>query len=81
VTAGSLPAGVKRTPALRRVPLIERIRLQSEPGNEGDVCAFELPSDAAPVEGLRRPEILVLRRAASPQSPAINLFRGADAPV
>jgi hypothetical protein len=49
VIGGSLPADVKRTSALRRVPLIEQIRLQSQPGNEGDVCAFELPSDSVPI--------------------------------
>jgi hypothetical protein len=49
VIDGSLPADVKRTSALRRVPLIEQIRLQSRPGNEGDVCAFELPSDSVPI--------------------------------
>jgi hypothetical protein len=46
---GRRPAEVKRTSALRRVPLIEQIRLQSEPGNEGDVCAFELPFDSVPI--------------------------------
>jgi hypothetical protein len=49
MTGGRLPADVKRTSALRRVPLIERIRLRSERGNEGDVCAFELPSDSVPI--------------------------------
>jgi hypothetical protein len=49
MTGGRLPADVKRTSALRRVPLIEQIRLRSERGNEGDVCAFELPSDSVPI--------------------------------
>jgi hypothetical protein len=49
VIGGSLPADVKRTSALRRVPLIEQIRLQSQPGNEGAACAFELPSDSVPI--------------------------------
>jgi hypothetical protein len=49
MTGGRLSADVKRTSALRRVPLIEQIRLRSERGNEGDVCAFELPSDSVPM--------------------------------
>jgi hypothetical protein len=49
VTGGSLPADVKRTSALRRVPLLERIRFRSEFGNEGDVCAFELPGEGFPI--------------------------------
>jgi hypothetical protein len=46
---GSLPADVKRTSALRRVPPLELIRLQSGCGTEGDVCAFELPRDGLPI--------------------------------
>jgi hypothetical protein len=46
---GSLPAGLKRTSALRRIPLLEEIRFRSEYGGEGDVCAFELPRDAFPI--------------------------------
>ena len=46
---GSLPANVKRTSALRRVPLLEAIRFRSACGVEGDVCAFELPPDASPI--------------------------------
>jgi hypothetical protein len=49
MTGGSLPANVKRTSALRRVPPLEAIRFQSECGSEGDVCAFELPRDAFPI--------------------------------
>ncbi|HUN44232.1 MAG TPA: hypothetical protein VMU81_28405 [Acetobacteraceae bacterium] len=45
---GSLPAKVKRTSALRRVPPLEIVRYRAERGNEGDVCAFELAIDAAP---------------------------------
>ena len=48
MTGGSLPAGIKRTSALRRLPPIEAPRFRSESANEGDVCAFELPRDAFP---------------------------------
>src|SRR5262252_4887679 len=49
MNGGSLPGNVKRTSALRRVPLLEAIRFRSEPGGEGDICAFELPCDASPI--------------------------------
>jgi hypothetical protein len=46
---GSLPANVKRTSALRRLPRLEAIRFRSARGVEGDVCAFELPPGASPI--------------------------------
>jgi hypothetical protein len=46
---GSLPANAKRTSALRRVPSLEVIRFRPMCGSEGDVCAFELLGDAAPI--------------------------------
>jgi hypothetical protein len=49
MTDGGLPANVKRTSILRRVPPLERIRLQSACGREGDVCAFELLRDGLPI--------------------------------
>jgi hypothetical protein len=49
MNGGSLPANVKRTSALRRVPPLEAIRYRSECGGEGDVCAFELPRAAVPI--------------------------------
>jgi hypothetical protein len=49
MTGESLAADVKRTSALRRVPLLEEIRFRPEYGNEGDVCAFELPRDGLPI--------------------------------
>ncbi len=49
MTGGSLPANVKRTSALRRVPPLGEIRFRSECGSEGDVCAFELPHNASPI--------------------------------
>ena len=49
MTGGGLSANVKRTSALRRVPSLEKIRFRSVCGNEGDVCVFELPRDAAAV--------------------------------
>jgi hypothetical protein len=49
MNGGSLPANVKRTSALRRVPPLEEIRFRSECGSEGDVCAFELARDAFPI--------------------------------
>ena len=47
MTGGCLPANLKRTSALRRVPSLENTRFRSVCGNEGDVCAFELPRDVA----------------------------------
>lgn len=44
-----LPANVKRTSVLRRVRPLTKVRLRSVYGNEGDVCAFELPRDAAAI--------------------------------
>src|SRR5258708_503561 len=49
MNGGSLPANVKRTSALRRVPQLELIQLQSACGSEGDVCAFELPRSGTPI--------------------------------
>ena len=49
MTGGGLPAGLKRTSILRRVPPLKTIRLRQACGNDGDVCAFELPRDAAPI--------------------------------
>jgi hypothetical protein len=49
VNDGSLPANVKRTSALRRVPPLEVVRLRSACGGEGDICAFELSRDAFPI--------------------------------
>ena len=49
MNGGGLPADVKRTSALRRVPPLHEIRLRPERAGEGDVCAFELPSDSAPI--------------------------------
>jgi hypothetical protein len=46
---GRLAANVKRASALRRVPPLEEIRFRSKTGNEGDVCAFELPGDGLPL--------------------------------
>jgi hypothetical protein len=45
----SVPANVKRASALRRMPPLDEIRLQPECAGEGDVGAFELPRDAAPI--------------------------------
>jgi hypothetical protein len=44
-----LPADIKRTSALRRVPPLDEIRLRPERAGEGDVCAFELPPDSVPI--------------------------------
>jgi hypothetical protein len=49
MNGGSLPAPIKRTSALRRVPPLEAIRLVSACGSEGDISAFELPRDASPI--------------------------------
>jgi len=44
-----LPADIKRTSALRRLPPLEEIRFRSEPGTEGDLCVFELQRDGRPI--------------------------------
>jgi hypothetical protein len=49
MNGGSLPADVKRTSALRRLPPLHEIRLRPERAGEGDVCAFELPPDSVPI--------------------------------
>jgi hypothetical protein len=49
MTGKSVPADVKRTSVLRRVPPLHEIRLRPEPAGEGDVCAFELPPDSVPI--------------------------------
>ena len=46
---GSLPADVKRTSALRRVPPLGQIQFRPEYSGEGDVGVFELPRDAPPI--------------------------------
>jgi hypothetical protein len=47
--SGSLPASVKRTSALRRIPPLQGTRFRPEYGSEGDICAFELPRGASPI--------------------------------
>jgi len=49
MTTGSLPANLKRTSTLRRVPPLQEVRCRSKRGGEGDVCAFELPDDSFPI--------------------------------
>jgi hypothetical protein len=49
MTGGSLPANVKRTSVLRRVPQLGEIRYRPECGAEGDVCVFELLRNASPI--------------------------------
>jgi hypothetical protein len=49
MNCGILPANVKRTSALRRVPPLEEVRYRSEYAGEGDVCAVELARDTAPI--------------------------------
>jgi hypothetical protein len=46
---GTLAADVKRTSVLRRVPPLGSLRFRRLPAVEGDVCAFALPADAAPL--------------------------------
>ncbi len=46
---GSVPADVKRTSSLRRLPFLVKIKLKPKRAVEGDVCAFELPPDAVPI--------------------------------
>jgi len=45
----ALAPDTKRTSVLRRVPPFASARYVSEAGQEGDVCAFELPLDASPI--------------------------------
>jgi hypothetical protein len=40
-----IPSIFKRTSVLRRIPELTKIELKSKPGNEGDVCAFQLLDD------------------------------------
>src|SRR6202166_2491427 len=49
MSGGYLPANIKRTSVLRRVPPLDLIRLGSAFGCEGDICAFELARDASPI--------------------------------
>ncbi len=46
---GTLPANVKRTSALRRVPPLAAVRYRAVRGGEGDVCAFQLQSDGGAI--------------------------------
>jgi hypothetical protein len=46
---GTLPANVKRTSALRRVPPLAAVRYRAVRGQEGDVCAFQLQSDSGAI--------------------------------
>lgn len=41
MNGGPLPANLKRTSVLRRVPHFEAVRLRQVAGTEGDVCVFE----------------------------------------
>jgi hypothetical protein len=49
MSRGRVAADVKRTSSVRRLPPLDKIQLRSERAAEGDVCAFELPSDAMPI--------------------------------
>jgi hypothetical protein len=44
-----IPARIKRTSVLRRMPVFGSLRLAPVPGREGDVCAFELLPETSPV--------------------------------
>jgi len=46
---GLIPADIKRTSVLRRVPPLGRIRHRAIPAREGDVCLFKLGTTAAPI--------------------------------
>lgn len=49
MNGGNLPPDIKRASALRRVPPLDNLLVRPERAGEGDVCAFELPQDAAPI--------------------------------
>jgi hypothetical protein len=49
MNGGHLPADIKRTSALRRVPPFEALKFRPVFAGEGDVCAFELPRGAFPI--------------------------------
>ncbi len=46
---GPLPASVKRTSVLRRVPPFGNLRFAQAPGFEGCVCAFKLAPETSPI--------------------------------
>ena len=46
---GNVPANVKTTSALRRVPLQDPLHYVRAPGLEGHVCAFQLASKSSPI--------------------------------
>lgn len=49
MTDRSLPSDLKRTSVLRRVPELGQTRLKQDRGREGDVCAFQLSSEASTI--------------------------------
>jgi hypothetical protein len=46
---GALPADVKKTSALRRLPSSLALRYVKAPAKEGQVCAFRLAADSSPI--------------------------------
>jgi hypothetical protein len=46
---GFVAADIKKTSVLRRLPPLGRVGCVGAPGREGDVCLFELGSDASPL--------------------------------
>src|SRR5262245_1811767 len=48
-SSGKIPANVKTTSVLRRVPLRGALRYVKAPGLEGDVCAFQMGSESSTI--------------------------------
>src|SRR5262245_29503021 len=49
MNGGSLRGDVKRSSALRRVPLLVESAFRPESGSEGDICDLAYPSYASPI--------------------------------
>ncbi len=46
---GTLPADVKKTSALRRIPSFSALRYIKAPAKEGHICAFKLAAESSPI--------------------------------
>lgn len=46
---GTLPADVKKTSVLRRIPSFSALRYVKAPAKEGHVCAFKLAAESSPI--------------------------------
>src|SRR5262245_48468463 len=46
---GKLPADVKKTSALRRIPPLSALHYVKAPAKEGHICAFRLATESSPI--------------------------------